>query len=152
MIEGPGYVTPQLANVATGIRIARQNTERHFRETLSFIDVLEHQEMLGEKLNIVRSPPAQGWQRDHHLADPRVEVGAEAGLSGLGSQISVGGEDHLALEVPGDLAANRTVLTRVQHSQELRLHGQRQLADFVEESGPAGGAIEDPAVRCQRAG
>ena len=89
-------------------------------------------------------PLAQRRHADGHYRETEVEVLAETAAIHLALEIAVGRADdanvHLArarLPDPADLA-------RLERAQELRLKLDRQLADLVEEDGPAVGRLECP--------
>jgi hypothetical protein len=73
---------------------------------------------------------------------PVEQVGAEGGVVHRPLQVAVGGGDDPHVDPPVRRLAQALDLPRLQRAQQARLHGQVQLADLVEEDGPAVGLLE----------
>ena len=84
-------------------------------------------------------------------AQPVVEIGAHAAGAHFGGQVAVGGGDHAHIHLVFAVGAQALQLATLQHAQELGLHGQRELAHFVEEQGAVVGLLEFAAPLGQRA-
>ena len=72
-----------------------------------------------------------------------VEILAKRGLLHLGFQISVGGSHDAYVHFAFADAADGLHLTLLEHTQELDLHGQRQVGNFVEQEGSIMGCLEE---------
>ena len=95
---------------------------------------------------------AQRRDRDRKGVEPIEEVGAElAGLHRL-LQVDVGGGDDAHVDLRHLLGAEPLDLAGLQRAQQLDLHGQRQVAGFVEEQRAAVRALEAAGARQLRAG
>ena len=113
---------------------------------------------------------AAGGLSDDLLRAVRGELGirgAPAGLDRLESaqeilaelpgtherlQVAVRGADEPEVDLPALLAADARHQAVLEHPQELHLHGERHVRDFIEEQGAAVGLLEDAASRPHRAG
>ena len=77
---------------------------------------------------------------------PVVEIFAEQIFGDGFVEIAIGGGDHAHVDGNFAGAAHRTHGALLQHAQQFDLHGQRHLADFVEEDGAAVGDFEQAAL------
>jgi hypothetical protein len=94
-------------------------------------------------------------QRRQHQGDHRqavVEILAEAAPLDLPGQRAVGGGHDAHVHHPGLVRAQPPHLAALQHAQQLRLQLEGQLADLVEEQGPAVGRLEGSLPIGHRAG
>ena len=107
--------------------------------------VLDQEGQVGEAL---------AQRRELHLHDGQavIEVGAEALGLHLGAQAAVGGGDDADVELLVLRRADRLGVAPLERAQDLRLHVDGQLADFVEEDGAAGGRLEGALTRRNGAG
>ena len=100
----------------------------------------------------VFQPLAQGGHFDRDDVEPVEEVFAEpAGGDGLG-EIHVGGGDDAAVGLDRVGAADALEPAVLEHAQELGLHSQRHLADFVEEQRAPLRQLEPPFLLAVGAG
>jgi hypothetical protein len=76
--------------------------------------------------------------------DAEVEVFAEPAVGERRVEIDVRGADEAEVHLDEPLAANRPVLTLLQHAQQFRLQVRRHLADLVEHERAALGEFEQP--------
>ncbi len=92
------------------------------------------QEVVDQKRNVLAAL-AQRRHGNRNHAQAVVKILAEGVLGDLLVEIAVGGGDDA--HVDGDLAgtAHRAHAALLQHAQQLDLHGQGHLADFVEKDG-----------------
>jgi len=81
-----------------------------------------------------------GMQRQH--VEPVIQILAKTPGSDLGFQVAVGCGDHPNIDGHRLAAAHWVDLALLQHAQQLYLHVQRQIANFVEEYGSAMGQLE----------
>ena len=90
------------------------------------------QEMVDQEWDVFE-PLAQGGHLDRHDVQPVEEIFAEsAGGDGLGED-DVGGGDDAAIGLDGVGSAHALEAAVLEHAEQLGLHSQRHLADFVEE-------------------
>ena len=76
---------------------------------------------------------AQRRHRDDERAETEVQIFAERARCDRGSKIAVGRGHDARVDLDRAFGANPADLALLQRSQELRLHGRRNFADFVEE-------------------
>ncbi len=95
-----------------------------------------------------RSGGTRSWEN----AQAVEEVLAEPPLGDLAFEVAVGGGDDAHVHLALDGGADRADLPLLQRAQQLRLDGQRHLADLVEEQGAAVGQLEEPFLVLVRAG
>ena len=123
----------ELAHVARPV-VAQEPRKRLPRERLHGKVLLGHlvEEMIDEERNIFQ-PLAQGGHFDRNDVEPVEEIFAKpAGGDGLGEN-HVGGGDDAAIGLDRVGAADALESAVLEHAQQLGLHPQRHLADFVEE-------------------
>ena len=89
---------------------------------------------------------------DGEDAEPEPEVLAEPSLANLELEVPVGRRHDPGGAALLAAAPHPAEPARVQEGEQLRLQGQRQLADLVEEERPAVGQLERPGARATRAG
>ena len=97
---------------------------------------------LAEQQRYIVFPFAQRRQVYAYLVKTVVEVLAEASTAHSLDDIHVSGGNHTHVNLLRRAAAHRYYLAVLQHAQQLHLHGQRQLAYFVEENGAAVGLFK----------
>src|SRR5690606_15169169 len=95
---------------------------------------------------------AQRRERDGELEQPVVEVLAERSLGHHLEDVLVRGRDHAAVEPDGLGAADAGDLAVLERAQQLGLEPEVELADLVEEDGPAVGLLELADVAAVRTG
>ena len=76
---------------------------------------------------------AQWRHRDHERAEPKIQVLAERARVDRGAQVAIGRGHHSGVDFDVALRANPPDFALLERSQELRLHGRGNLADFVQE-------------------
>ena len=89
-------------------------------------------------------PRAQGGQFDLDDVDAVEQVGAESLFVDGRLQVAVRGRDDSHIDADFVIAADRADLSFFQRSQQFRLHGQRQFADFVQQQ-RTGGCLQKEA-------
>jgi len=102
-------------------------------------------EMMGQVGDVGRSFP-QGRDPDGHYVEAVEEVGPEASLPDHLFKVAVGGRDHPDIDGNVAVAAQAPVAFVLDRLEDLALHGQRHVADFVEKDGAAVGEFENPLV------
>src|SRR5262245_54941874 len=92
--------------------------------------------------------------REHYVydGDPIEEVRAEGPAGRCLPQIPVGRGDEANVDAPGLAASHRRVLAELEHAQELRLQGQAELADLVDEQSAGVREGEDAVLGLDGAG
>ena len=111
----------------------------------------------------VLAPLAQRGQPDGDDVEPVKQIAAKAAVGHLGFQVAVGGHHNAHVDLDFALAAQPYHGAFLQGAQELGLHGQRQVTNFVQKNGalvrllkPAGplggGAGERPALVAKQLG
>ncbi len=80
------------------------------------------------------------------------QVGAKAPALDLALEVAVRRGDHANVDAVEAVGADALDLAALQGAQELRLERERQLADLVEEEGPAVGHLELPGAVARGAG
>ena len=108
-------------------------------------------EVFGEERDVL-APFAQRRQRERDDVQAVVEVLPETPGGDLGEKVAIRRRDDP--HVHGDLraAADPGDLALLQRAQELRLQGERQLADLVEEERPGVRGFESSGARAVGAG
>ena len=81
----------------------------------------------------VLAPLAQRSQHDPGAVEAGEQIAPEAVLCGERAEIAVGGRDHPQIHLHRPRSSNGEHLALLQHAQERRLGGQRQVADLVEQ-------------------
>jgi len=97
--------------------------------------VLGH-EMVGQQEDVVFALP-QRRQEDGEDVDPVEEIEPEGLVLDQRFQVPVRGGDHADVRGQGLVAADPLALAFLQDPQEFDLDGGREVADLVEEEGPA---------------
>ena len=82
---------------------------------------------------------AQGRHVNPNHAEAIVEVLAEFALGDTLFEVGVGGREHADIHRLRTVLTDRHDLALLQEPQQFRLHVERQVADFIEEQGAAGG-------------
>src|SRR5207253_3689410 len=100
-------------------------------------------EVADERRDVLRAIP-QRRERDREDVQPVVEVVAEGPGRHHLREISVGRRDESDVDSFGARAAEPFELLLLEHAQQLRLELERNVADFVEEEGPAVRQLEAP--------
>src|SRR5262249_48092116 len=89
---------------------------------------------------------------DRYHRQAEVEVLAELSCLHLALQVALGGGDDADIGVERLVSPHASKLARLEHAQELRLHVERQLANFVEEDRAPVGKLEGPLSGVDRPG
>ena len=79
-----------------------------------------------------------------------IEIAAKLVLLDEFVEIAVGGDDDAHIDLDGFVAADALDFAFFEDAEQLGLHGQRHVADFVEEEGAAVGLLELADVACRR--
>src|SRR6185312_16325460 len=87
----------------------------------------------------------------HHV-EAVIQVGAKAALLDLLLQIGIGRKDEAKIDRHLALGADRTNAAILEDAQQLALHRQRQLTDFIEEQRAAMGVKKQTVAAAIRAG
>ncbi len=80
------------------------------------------------------------------------QVRAESSLPDELFQIAVRGDNHARIHRNRFVAANALDFALLQHAQQLGLHGERHVSDFVQKKRAASGLLEFADVPAGRAG
>ena len=124
----------QLAHVARPV-VADQAVQRGGGEDLLRAAEAREillQEILRHRLDILR-PLAQRAQGDGRYREAEQQVPPEDTLGGGGFEVHVGRGHDPGVDPPRHAGADPGDLALLQHPQQLRLHGQRQLAHLVQQ-------------------
>src|SRR5882762_5523329 len=139
---GPPNDVAQLPHVP-GPVVAQQDLSRRLRDAAAGAVELAtgFREKPVRQLQDVVSLP-EGRQRDDELVEAIVDVGAEPAQPHLllERNIGSGGDPHSNRD--GPLAAERLHLSLLQSAQQLRLRGERQIDNLIEEQRAAPGKLE----------
>ncbi len=95
---------------------------------------------------------AQARDVDGYDVETEIEILAKSSGAVGGFEIAIGGGDHADVHRNFFIAADRTHFFFLQDAQELGLHFQRKLADFIEKNCAAVGCLEEAGFGFQRAG
>ncbi len=87
---------------------------------------------------------AEGGDVDFEGVDAEHQVFAEGALFDHFFEVAVGGADHADVDVDGLVIAEAADVAGFEDSKQLGLHREGELADFVQEDGPAVGYFELP--------
>ena len=101
-------------------------------------------------MSSARSRSGGSSQREN--VDAMVQILAERALLDQFVEIAVRRHDHANVHRNGAIAADALHLALFQHAQQLRLHHQRHVADFVQKQRAVIGLLELADVARQRAG
>ncbi len=94
---------------------------------------------------------AERRHRHRHDGEPEIKVLAEFPAGHLALQIALGRGDDAHVGLDRFVAADAAKLARLEDAQELGLHVEREIADFVEEHRAALGELERALARGDRA-
>ena len=84
----------------------------------------------------------RGGSLDRHHLEPMIKILAELALGDGLFQIAVGRRNQAHVDLDRLVAADAEHFPVLQHAQQLRLQGQRHVADLVEEQRAAVGVLE----------
>src|SRR5437764_1650050 len=107
--------------------------------------------MIGEREHVLPAV-AERWNADLHDVQAVVEALAEATCAPLPRQIAVGGRDEADVHLGVLGRADGADAAILDGAQELYLQRQTELADLVQEEGPAVRRLEEAFFRPLRAG
>ena len=143
----------QLAHVARpGIRLQGRHVRKPERRDRSPEAPRElPRDCIREEDDVVAAL-AQRWEPEREDAQPVVQVGAEPPVARGPLEVPVRGSDDAHVDPAGAGAADGLELSPLQYTEELVLQLERQLADLVEEDGPAVGAREPAFPPLRRTG
>ena len=79
---------------------------------------------------------------DRELCKPVIEVRAKPLLPRQDSKICIGSRYHTEIHILLTRAADPTDFPCFENPEQLALHGQRKVADFVQKDGPSVGQLE----------
>src|SRR5215467_8444583 len=100
----------------------------------------------------VGTPFAQRRQANGHHVQTEVKVFAEAACAIFGLQITIGSSDDAHVNFDLLIAADWAYFFFLQHTQQLRLHFERQFANFIEEDSSSVSRLEESNLRAHRTG
>jgi hypothetical protein len=103
------------------------------------------EEVTDERRDVL-APRAERRDFDVDDVQPIEEIGAEAATADLGIHVAIGGRDQADVDGNRARGAERRDLALLDCAQELRLQGERDLADLVEEEGTPVRRPEHPVV------
>jgi hypothetical protein len=95
---------------------------------------------------------AQGRDVEADNVDAVEEILAEEAGGDARGQIAMGGGDEAYVYPPAPIAADRSHLTVLEYAEELCLHRERQLRDFIEKERPSVRPFEEARAIRGRAG
>jgi hypothetical protein len=139
----------QLAHVA-GPRIAEEQAFGG-RGNLRAV-VATSLEKVRDQVDEVFAPLGERRHACFHHVDAIEQVLAERGVAHHHGQVGVGGRDEAHVDATHAAFAHASHFPLLQHAQELGLDVGRNLADLVQEQGPATRLLEQPRVRAHRTG
>src|SRR5260370_35557104 len=111
----------------------------------------EGQEALGEKTDVL-APAAQGRDLQGEDVQAVEEVLPEGPLAHAPLQVAVGGGQDADVGAAGGRIADALVLAVLDEAEQLRLERERQVADLVQQQGPAFGQRDPPGMAAGGAG
>jgi hypothetical protein len=91
----------------------------------------------GDQVRDVASPPPQRRELDARDGETVEEIVAEATRLYLGVEIAPRGGDDANVDAERPVAADAAELLPVEHAEQLRLEGEVEIADLVDEERPA---------------
>ena len=131
-VSGPGVVTDDVP----GLGVEPLDLESEF--AVELID-----EAFGDGVDIVYPLPQGRNGKDHHV-ETVVEILPEFPLPHQGLEVAVGRRHHPDVHRLRGGAPQRDQLPFLEHPKQLHLHGERHVADFVQEDGAGVGLLEPP--------
>src|SRR5207302_11007621 len=108
-------------------------------------------EMLDQRWDILAALAQRRQPQGEHV-DAVEQVGAELAGPDQRFKVAVRGRQHANIHRNAAVAAHALDLAFLEHAQELRLHRERHIADFVEEERAAVRLLELPQVPRESAG
>ena len=87
-----------------------------------------------------------------HDVQAEIEIFAEGAVAISGFQVAIGGGDNTYVDCDVRIAAYWPNLLLLQDAQELGLHFERQLANFIEENRASVGSLKETGFRFYGAG
>src|SRR5262245_43774520 len=97
-------------------------------------------------------PSPERRQLDRKHVQPIEEILPKPPGARLGLQILIGGGDHADIHLSGHVLADPLVLPFLEDAEQLWLHVERQLTDFVEEDRASVGDLKTPGPVAHRTG
>src|SRR5437870_1060622 len=148
--DRPANDVPELPHVPWP-RVAQKDLSRRFRDFPARAAELHagFREKLVRQVKDVISLP-EGRQGDPEFVQTVIDILAEPASTHLSLEGNVGGGDNPRRHSDRPLAAERLDLSFLQRAQELRLRGEGQVDDLVEEKGPPLGKLELPLLALMR--
>ena len=142
----------QLAHVARPA-VTAQGHDRGGIETdrTAFLVLHARDQFVHQQRDILHAL-AQRGHLDWENVEAVVQVFAEAAHLDHAFEVLVGGRDDAHIDALGLVAAHAFEGTFLQHTQQLDLHRQRHIADFIKEQGAAVGQLETPGTAGDRPG
>ncbi len=142
---GPLHDVAQLADVA-GPRVPGEQFERLIREPrvgTVVVPAVKGQQPLGKWGDVLRALPER-WDLDRDDIQPVKEVFPEPALLDRILQVGVRGGDESDVGLAGDGVTDALVFPVLDKAEELRLKGERQVADLVQDESPPSQAAIRP--------
>ncbi len=139
-VAGPGMLEKQ------GLRAARET-----RDGLAIGIVVLLQEELHEQWNVFQTL-RDGRDADLDGTEAIEEILAETAGEDFGAKVAVGGSDQTDIDLFDFGRADALNFTVLDDAQQLGLHGQGSLADFVQEHRAAIGVLEQAGASIRGAG
>src|SRR6266403_4152957 len=102
--------------------------------------------MMHEHGNI-GAPVAQRGKMHGHDVQAEIKIFAEGPVAISGFQVAIGGGDNAYVDCDVRIAAYWPNFLLLQDAQELGLHFERQLANFIEENRASVGSLKATALR-----
>ena len=107
---------------------------------------------MGDELGKIFEAVAQGREDQGKNVDAVEEVAAEFVVFDAVFEVAVGGNDDADVHFDGLVATDAFDFAFFEDAEKLGLHGDRHIADFVEEEGSALGLFEFADVPSRRTG
>lgn len=121
----------QFADVARPV-MERESLEGVWPKPAGLVEREAREEVGREGAEVLRAIPERR-RADGEDGQAPVQVRAKASASDRLLELDVGGRDDADVDPSGALGPERADLARLEHTQEPRLHVERQLGDLVEE-------------------
>ena len=134
----------QLADIARPVVLTQRHDRARVEADRAALLVLHARDQLAHQQRNVLDALAQRCHLDGEDVEAVVQVLAEAALLDHLLEVLVGGRDDAHIGALGLIAADSLEGALLQHAQQLDLHRQRHIADFIEEQRAPVGQLEAP--------
>lgn len=135
------FQLPDIARPSVAVHYLHSGRGKNLLETVFLIHI--GQERLNQGLYVPLALP-QGWDLDGHHVEPIVEILTEGLFTDHLQQVPVGGGHDTHIHRNGTDATDTLDLSLLKDPQEVDLHVQGQVTDFIQEDGALVGAFKDP--------